>query len=240
MANAIFSKTLTFIASIHHQIDAELPRIMPLFLHEHLEPLGELGLWNIEEDEEWFLHKLLLSPIELRQLSKMKGRRRLEWLAVRQLVHEMSGREKRGAFVKDEFGKPHLEHSDYFISISHSETLAAAIAGPVPVGIDIQKIVPKITRIAHKFLREEEREIMLEHNLIKHMHLYWGAKEALYKAYGRRELDFRAHIMIDPFPLTADRGVMKGRVEKEDYSATYDLYFRTIQDFVLVYALEEY
>lgn len=211
---------------------------MPIFLHEHLQPTGELGLWNIEEEEEWFLHKLLLSPLELRQLSKMKGRRRLEWLAVRQLVHEMSGRERRGAFIKDEYGKPHLEHSEYYISISHSETIAAAIAGPVSVGIDVQKIVPKITRIAHKFLRDEEREIIQDHNLIKHMHLYWGAKEALYKAYGRRELDFRQHIFIEPFPLEAEQGVMKGRVEKGDFSATYQLYYRSVQDFVLVYALE--
>lgn len=210
---------------------------MPLLLHEHLEPPGELGLWNIEEEEEWFLHQLLLSPLELRQLSKMKGRRRLEWLAVRQLVHEMSGRKKRGAFVKDEFGKPHLENSDYYISISHSETIAAAIAGPVPVGIDVQKIVPKITRIAHKFLRTEEREIISKHNLIEHMHLYWGAKEALYKAYGRRELDFLQHIIIEPFALTAAEGVMKGRVQKGAFLAHYDLYFRTIKDFVLVYAL---
>lgn len=211
---------------------------MPLYLHEHLETGGELGLWNIEEEEEWFLHKLLLSPMELRQLSRMKGRRRLEWLAVRQLVHTMSGREKRGAFIKDEFGKPHLEKSTYHISISHSETLAAAIAGPVSVGIDIQKIVPKITRIAHKFLRDEEREIIAEHNLIKHMHLYWGAKEALYKAYGRRELDFRQHIFIEPFPLESSAGVMQGSVKKGDFFAKYELSFRTIQDFVLVYASE--
>ena len=211
---------------------------MPLYLHEHIEPRGELGLWNIEEEEEWFLHKLLLSPMELRQLSRMKGRRRTEWLAVRQLVHTMSGREKRGAFVKDEFGKPHLENSNYHISISHSESLAAAIAGPVPVGIDIQKIVPKITRIAHKFLREEERAIISAHNLIEHMHFYWGAKEALYKAYGRRELDFREHIIIEPFDLNSPEGEMRGRITKGDFSANYQLNYRSVQDFVLVYAWE--
>lgn len=211
---------------------------MPLYLHEHLQSKGELGLWNIEEEEEWFLHNLLLSPLELRQLGRMKGRRRTEWLAVRQLVHTMSGREKRGAFIKDEFGKPHLENSDYHISISHSETLAAAIASPVSVGIDIQKIVPKITRIAHKFLRDEERAIIAAHNLIEHMHFYWGAKEALYKAYGRRELDFREHIFIDPFHLHSPQGEMRGQVIKDEFSAEYQLYFRTIHDFVLVYALE--
>lgn len=212
---------------------------MPLFLHEHLFEAGELGLWQIEEPEEWFLHHLLLSPIELRQLSHMKGRRRLEWLAVRQLVHQMSGREKRGAFVKDEFGKPHLQDSAYQISISHSDGLAAAIAAPVSVGIDIQKIVTKITRIAHKFLREEERASIQDETHIPHMHLYWGAKEALYKAYGRRELDFKQHIIVQPFSFNGQEGTMEGRVEKGNFCAHYRLYFRCINEFTLVYALEK-
>jgi phosphopantetheinyl transferase len=168
----------------------------------------------------------------------MKGRRRLEWLAVRQLVHQMSGREKRGAFIKDEFGKPHLQDSDYQISISHSDGLAAAIAAPVSVGIDIQKIVTKITRIAHKFLREEERVSIKDETHIPHMHLYWGAKEALYKAYGRRELDFKQHIIVQPFSFNGQEGTMEGRVEKGSFCAHYRLYFRCINEFTLVYALE--
>ena len=80
--------------------------------------------------------------------------------------------------------------------------------------------------------------MIAEHNLIEHMHFYWGAKEALYKAYGRRELDFREHIFIEPFLLENPTGAMQGSVIKGDFSAKYQLYFRTIQDFVLVYALE--
>ncbi len=212
---------------------------MPLFLHEHLPDVGELGLWRIEEPEEWFLHHLLLTPVELRQLSHMKGRRRLEWLAARQLVHEMSGREKRTAFVKDEFGKPHLQDSPYQISISHSDGLAAAIAAPLSVGIDIQKIVAKITRIAHKFMREEEKASLEDATQIPHLHLYWGAKEALYKAYGRRELDFKQHIFVEPFSFNGQEGAMDGRVEKGDFCAHYRLYFRCINQFTLVYALEK-
>lgn len=211
---------------------------MPLILHEHLQPIGELGLWRIEESEEWYRDNLLLSPMELRQLGHFKGRRRKEWLAVRQLVHQMSGREERGAFIKDEFGKPHLAHSPYQISISHSEQLAAAIAAPVNVGIDIQKIVTKITRIAHKFLREEEWASIAEHNLIPHMHLYWGAKEALYKAYGRRALDFKEHIFVNSFSMESDTGRMQGRIQKDDFCANYEIYYRHVGPYVLVYALE--
>ena len=70
------------------------------------------------------------------------------------------------------------------------------------------------------------------------MHFYWGAKEALYKAYGRRELDFREHIIIEPFDLNSPEGEMRGRITKGDFSANYQLKYRSVQDFVLVYAWE--
>ena len=115
---------------------------LPLQLHKGIEPQGELGIWKIAESEEYFLDLLDLTPIEKVQVSRIKGRRRLEWLASRWLIHKMSGRHVRGAVLKDEFGKPHLINSKWKISISHSDHKAAVIASPYLVGIDIQKIVP--------------------------------------------------------------------------------------------------
>ena len=122
---------------------------MPLQFHRYLQPEGELGLWKIEESEVYFLEQLNLTPIEEDYIVQLKGRRRLEWLAGRLLLHRMSGRETRGACIKDEFGKPHLEGSAYEISISHSRELAAVVAAPRNVGVDIQKLVAKIERLAH-------------------------------------------------------------------------------------------
>lgn len=211
---------------------------MPLLLHEHIVPEGELGVWHITETEAWFRDRLYLYPAELRQLSRIKGRRRAHWLGVRHLVHHMSGREQRGAFIKDEFGKPHLEHADWYISISHSGDLAAAIAAPMTVGIDIQRLVGKIERIAHRFMRPEERESLSPQQRLEHIHLYWGAKEALYKAYGRRQLDFLENIIIQPFELDWEHGYFFGEVCKDDYRSIYQLRYRMIEGCVLVYALE--
>ena len=77
---------------------------MPILLHKDLQKKGELGLWAIEENEKWFLDQLELSGSEYDQLAKIKGHRRVEWLAARMLIHKMSGREKRGTFWKDECG----------------------------------------------------------------------------------------------------------------------------------------
>ena len=212
---------------------------MPLLFHRYLQPEGELGLWEIEESEDFFLERLDLSAMEETYIEQMKGHRKLEWLAGRWLLHQMSGRSLRGACIKDEFGKPHLEGSLYQISISHSREMASVMAAPRSVGLDIQKLVGKIERLAHKYMRPEELDSLHPDTRLEHLHVYWGAKESLYKAYGRRQLDFREHIHIDPFAYDLEKGRCTGRVEKGDYCAYFDLYYEKIRDFILVYAFED-
>ena len=212
---------------------------MPIFHQQQLREKGELGLWQIEEPEEWFLERLSLHENEQAQLDKIKGHRRIEWLAARQLVHQMSGRERRGIFIKDEFGKPHLENTDWQISISHSRHIAAAIASPANVGIDIQKIVPKITRLIPKFMRPAEQESLEEASFLLHAHVYWGAKEALYKAYGRKELNFCQHILLEPFPYHQQGGICEGEILKGAFAARYQIHYQLLdEDYMLVYCIE--
>ncbi|HMQ49352.1 MAG TPA: 4'-phosphopantetheinyl transferase superfamily protein [Saprospiraceae bacterium] len=201
---------------------------MPLYLHENIEPAGELGIWQIQESEQWFLEQVDLFPEEKEQLSQIFGRRRVEWLAVRYLVHLMSGRAHRGAFIKDQYGKPHLTDSPFAISISHGQDMAAAIAAPFSVGIDIQYIVPKIERIAYKFMRPVEMDSLSQNERIAHLHVYWGAKEALYKAFGRKALDFCTHILVQPFALDWEIGKAYARVAKDDFQQDYIIFYRLL------------
>jgi len=198
-----------------------------------------LGLWGIDEDESWFLDHLELSAQEEQQLGRIKGHRRIEWLAARMLIHTMSGREKRGIFYKDEFGKPHLDDSAFHISISHSREIAAAIAAPGKVGIDIQQYVPKIDRLTHRFLNQKESKSLDPAYRLWHLHVYWGAKEALYKAYGRRQLNFCQHILIEPFTFQKSGGFFKGRIQKDEQRDWYRLFYEFFDNYTLVYAVEE-
>ncbi len=213
---------------------------MPLYNQKILANQAEIGLWKIEEEEVFFLEQLLLTKEEERYIAEIKGHRRLEWLASRLLLHKMTGREKRGACIKDENGKPFLVDSLYDISISHSREFAAVIAAPQSVGIDIQKIVTKIERIAHKYMRDEEMESLKPETRLEHLHVYWGAKEALYKAYGRRQLDFKQHIFINPFDYDVTNGSFSGYTKKGDEYMTFDLKYEIVaEDYVLVYGTEE-
>lgn len=212
---------------------------MSLFLQRNIPQGGELGIWHIEEPSSFFFHQLVLTPSELAQVEQIKGDgRRLEWLATRYLLHIMSGRAMRGACLKDEFGKPYLEQSPYHISISHSTGMAAVIAAPFLVGIDIQKLVTKIERIAHKFMRPQEMESLEDTTRLEHLHVYWGAKEALYKAYGRKALDFREHILVSPFVYDLHVGKCEGMLKKDNFQIYFDIYYEKIMDYMLVYVLK--
>lgn len=212
---------------------------MPLSLHHAIEPVGEIGIWDIEEPEDWFLGRLGLRAPEAAQFRNLKGRRRLEWLAARQLVHQMSGRGERALFQKDEHGKPYLEDSPFQISISHSHDKAAAIAAPDIVGIDIQHWVPKIERLAKRFLNPSELEQLATDpgERLFQLHVLWGAKESLYKAYGRRQLDFCQHMAVGPVDCKSREGKVRGQVSKEAYQQQFSIAYRSIGSYILVYAI---
>ncbi len=211
---------------------------MGLLHHRHLSPEGELGIWKIEEPESFFLEKLDLLPAELAQIAGMKGHRRVEWLAGRYLLHYMSGRKIRGACLKDEYGKPYLEDSPYQISISHSNGWVAIIAAPAAVGVDVQLVVEKIERIAYKFMREEEMAALSAEYRLENLHVYWGAKEALYKAYGRREIDFIEHLHIQPFNFSPTGGQTTGRIVKDRLDWGFEVEYEMWEGYVLVWAIE--
>lgn len=211
---------------------------MPLIFHNTFSNGVELGLWKIEESERWFIEQMDLFPDEEKMIGTIKGHRKLEWLAGRWLLHWMSGRDIRGACLKDEFGKPYLEGSKKKISISHSRFMVAVMAGPKEVGIDVQKIVTKISRLSHKFLNEIESASLEPNTSMVSMHIYWGAKESLYKAYGRRQIDFKTNIKISPFLFKAEGDDLTGEVSKDSFHQNYWLKYQIIDSYVLVYGME--
>jgi phosphopantetheinyl transferase len=202
---------------------------MPIVKIEQGNPA--LAIWRIEETEEWFLAQLQLSPAEQAQFEPIKGWRRMEWLAVRHLVAELLPGAERSQLVKDEYGKPHLHNSSLQVSISHSQQLAAAMVGKPVLGIDIQKIVEKIGRLAPRFLSTQELDfISLGAQRVAHLHVCWCAKEALYKAYGKKELDFCLHLQLEPFAYKAEGGTLVGWIRKGEFQAKFNLQYRTIEE----------
>ena len=209
---------------------------MPIQQHINInDSETKIGIWEIEEDETFFLSALSLYADELAEVATLNARKRLEWYCGRHLLHQVLGDSDRQHCKKDIFGKPYLAQDHRHISLSHSRDFAAVIVSPHSVGIDIQYLTPKIERIATKFMSIEELDsIATEHRLVQ-LHVYWGAKEALYKAYGKRELDFKKHIFLDAFHFSNDGGQTFGRVAKDDVLLHFKIQYRMIRDYVLVW-----
>lgn len=198
------------------------------------------GIWEIEESLDYFQSALMLSPNEHKECSNLPDAKKLEWLATRYLLAALEGSTPRKTTSKTASGKPVLDQDRRFISLSHSHQWVSAMISSVACGIDIQKIVPKITRIATKFLSDEEWAWCPENteDQLLYLHAIWGAKEALYKAYGLRQLDFREHIHISDFTNQNTHITMKGEIRKLDKKVKYALFCRQINEYVLVYGWE--
>ena len=94
----------------------------------------------------------------------------------------------------DDNGKPHLLNNK-FISISHSFDYCGVIVSNVKVGLDIEKFRSKILNISKKFVSESDLGL-IKLNSIENVTKVWSIKEAVFKAFGHNEIDFKKKIII--------------------------------------------
>ena len=163
-------------------------------------------LCPITEDEPTLRADLTLTPSEQEDLNGIRHpTQRVEWLACRAAVRQLVERQGMAyaGLQKDEFGKPHLVDSPWSVSLSHTGGWAAAVLHRSrPVGIDIEPIRDQFRRVVPRVLSADE--IAHANGDSGRLAVYWCAKEALYKLYGKRNLTFREHLHVEPFADGAD------------------------------------
>ena len=214
---------------------------MPLIYHKQLPNHTQMGVWKVEESIDDLKSRLILDEKELAFYKSLnKGKRNLHWLSGRVLIRNLLNTYHFIEVRSDECGKPHLVNFDYELSISHSQEYAAVIISKKRVGIDIEQIRPKIRRIAHKFMREEEQAILSdnEETAIRQMYVIWTGKEALYKLYGKRKLNFREHMQFEPFELGSP-GSARGWLLKNDERKAFVVTFEELDGYMMAYTIEE-
>ena len=87
--------------------------------------------------------------------------------------------------IRDEKGKPHIEGAELYISISHSQSVAAVALSKKPVGIDIQVISEENKKITERFFTDDEKEKIKNADSKKEAFTaVWTVKEANFKLYG--------------------------------------------------------
>lgn len=204
---------------------------MPLLFLTHPDPAAAFAVWHATEDEAYFRENTPLSVEELAEFEPLKGPRRIEWLAGRWLLHHISGSDVRLPLAKDAFSKPFFpDNKGLACSLSHSHGVVGALlfhSAQTNCGCDIQVLVDKMPRLAYKFLRPEEAEFIGRYAIDEQFvlqHLFWTAKESLYKSYGLKALDFREHIQVLPFNWDGHRTIAGGLVDKGGALQRYRLF----------------
>lgn len=210
---------------------------MSLKFTEKINQHTEIGIWQIEETIDWFLSGLNLSTVEKDVYeSFVNEHRKKQWLSYRCLLRAII-RDIPVNVEYDEHRKPFIRNHRGNISVSHAgEYSAVILSDKYQVGIDIEKITPRIEKIACRFLSNAEEDFIQEAERLKYLYIIWGAKEALYKLYGKRNLDFQKQIRIQPFDLEKE-AIFTGSIINGSNSLETMLFYRFIDDYVLVYTL---
>ena len=188
---------------------------MPIFFQHQINESTRLGIWKIEETEEFFLSNVPLRQEvthPLKRLQHLAGRFLLQFLCPGfpyELIHIADTR------------KPYLPNEQYHFSISHCGDFAAAIvSSDQRVGVDIEIISDKTEKIKNKFLTQNE-QLILSLTIPSHADRVRKAsaltpclprsqpvashpttilccpKESVYKWFGNGGVDFRKHIQLE-------------------------------------------
>src|SRR4029077_6864937 len=163
---------------------------MPIFFQHSVSETTRLGIWKIEESEDFFKgnvpqHRDVTHP-----------HKRLQHLAGRFLLQYLFPDFPYELIQIADTRKPFLPGEQYHFSISHCGDYAAAIVSRNSRGgVDIEIPVEKILRIRDKFMTGSESGLF-GNNDIERLTICWSAKEAVFKWYGDGGIDFREHIQL--------------------------------------------
>ena len=198
---------------------------MPFLSTEHLTDDVSLGLWLLDEEEDFFFKNYpCLRDLQEKMTTIRSKQRRLEKLAARALLFEMTNSTNLH-FNHNDSGKPLLE--GYHVSVSHTKGMVALMLSKTrEVAVDVEYESDRVGRIVHKFVNADETMPSNAHLL-----LAWCAKEAIFKYFSADNL-LSSEIYLHPFDVE-ECGAIVAKNTKRDISVT--AHYSMVKGFVLVY-----
>ncbi|HYF31772.1 MAG TPA: 4'-phosphopantetheinyl transferase superfamily protein [Chitinophagaceae bacterium] len=168
---------------------------MPLFYQQTIDRHTKIGIWKIEESENFFLQTVPL------QNEITHPHKRVQHLAGRHLLRYLFPDFPYELIRIADTLKPFLANEAYHFSISHCGDFAAAIVSrDKRVGIDIELVAERVGKVKDKFINTIEAGIIQQFrvdmpDLLKFT-LMWSCKEAMFKWHGNGQVDFRRHMQL--------------------------------------------
>ena len=211
---------------------------MPIISLQKTKEGTALAVWKITESHEelWaMLSSEILTDAALEKISHPM--KQVEFFASRLCVNYLANELNINylGIKKDEHGKPFLVGTTWQMSLTHTKNYIAVVMHPTKkVGIDMEKPTEKLQRIAHKFLSDEELKEV--NNDTEKLSIYWSAKEAMYKLYGKRKVIFNENLFV--FPFEKNEKVIDGKIKMQTYEAIIGLSVSRWDEYILVIGLE--
>jgi len=121
-------------------------------------------------------------------------------------------------------GKPILRGTNWNVSVSHSNSWLFMQTTPLfQPGIDIEPLREKIFKVAPRFINETDAKHLHNWPELLGLHVVWGAKEAIYKSYSLKGLDFKKEIFIELPKDSFSGNEIKGWIIKNQLKQSFDL-----------------
>ena len=165
---------------------------MALIDHTQLFNRFELLIWEINDTDKIEVSNLpnnILKKIDSNKSQLKKN----QILAVHQILKHRNI-PARGLFYNS-YGAPFLSNG-LNISITHSESFVAVCLSKEKMGIDLQIISQKISKISDKFINDLEKKFTEKNNLQRLTQL-WTIKEAAYKYFTVGQLSLKNDIIVN-------------------------------------------
>lgn len=190
-------------------------------------------LWKISETIEALLCQLKLSETTFERFNKRKSEtHQRSFLAIQHLLLIAGYSDKNLKYNSN--GAPFLTDGK-FISISHSNQYASLVISEVAIGIDIEKIQPRMLSLSEKFLGKEKDFLNFQsQNILKSLTKIWCAKEAVYKLYTAEKLSFKNQIFIEPENNIKTTAI--AFINCQNASTRCNIFYVEIENFILACA----
>jgi 4'-phosphopantetheinyl transferase len=194
----------------------------------------KFGIWKISEDYYTLYSMLSLDMEEIAMLNGFGNEnRKVEWLSVRALANEMTGKDSR--IIYNDEHKPFLKGMAYNISISHSRNMTSILMSKTSrVGIDLEYMSHKIGNLSNKFVNDQEYITNDPDTMLYHLYLHWCGKEAIYKICDKQDINFKENLTLFPFE-PKQSGTLKGRVLNDHGLEGFVLKYQMIEGYAIVW-----
>ncbi len=197
---------------------------MPLYTEIEPAPSTRVFIWKIEENEGFFLERMTWSNDQLSWINTLHPLKKIEHLASRYLIYSTLGYNDDQMF-KDEHGKLLLKKKGTFLSLSHSGEWVGLGISDKDIGFDLQFYTDKIFRMANRYLSDEEYAALYSENHLEVLTAAWCIKEAVYKCYGKKSVQYNRQIKLRWLPnqnaFSANAVLMLHNNKKNNYIISY-------------------